>query len=245
MAASKTKFDAYTRRARYLPMLIVLAPCSLLSTVLAAKFSLAIGVLIGPLMALGLPYWLSQVGRDQGKRKEPDLFKLWGGKPTTVRLRHRDQTINVHTKARYHTAGQRLLPTLQFPAANDEAADPRAADAIYEAFGDLLRDRTRDARKFPLVFEELTNYGFRRNLWGWKSFAVALSATVLLLLGGLLVLAFRTGTAPTLPLIAAIVLDAGLLGFWLISINPSWVRIAADAYAERLLESSSHFLQGS
>jgi hypothetical protein len=242
MAASKGKFDAYTRRARYMPMLIVLAPCSLLSTVLAAKFSLAIGVLIGPLMALGLPYWLSQAGRDQGKRKETDLFNLWGGKPTTVKLRHRDQTINVHTKARYHAAGQTLMPTLPFPVAKDEAADPRAADAIYEAFGDLLRDRTRDAKQFPLVFEELMNYGFRRNLWGWKPLGVALSAMVLLLLGGLLFLAFSGGTAPTSLLIGAIVVDAGFLGFWLASVNPSWVRIAADAYAERLLESSSNLL---
>lgn len=60
-----------------------------------------------------------------------------------------------------------------------------------------------------------------------------------------LVQCHSVGAAPTLPVIGAIVIDAGLLGFWLISINPSWVRIAADAYAERLLESSSLFLQDS
>jgi len=50
--------------------------------------------------------------------------------------------------------------TLQFPAANDEAADPLCRRHL-RGICDLLRDRTRDARKFPLVFEELTNYGFR------------------------------------------------------------------------------------
>jgi len=94
---------------------------------------------------------------------------LWGGKPSTVKLRHRDTT-----NQRPH---ERTLPRhrasaaarSQVPNATEETADPVAADSVYEAFGDFLRERTRDTKKCRLVFEELMNYGFRRNLWGWRA----------------------------------------------------------------------------
>jgi hypothetical protein len=236
----KAKFDEYTRRARYLPMLIVLMPCTLPAIVLVARFSTWASALVGPLMALGLPYWLAQTGRDRGKRKEAELDALWGGKPSTVKLRHRDTTINAHTKARYHAAGQALLPAVRFPSATEETADPVAADSVYEAFGDSLRERTRDTKKYRLVFEELMNYGFRRNLWGWRAAGIGFSGTVLIMLSGLLLWSAHTQAVPAALLAGATVVDAGILAFWLFSADPAWVKIAADAYADRLLEASDN-----
>ncbi|MCU1300704.1 MAG: hypothetical protein JWQ87_988 [Candidatus Sulfotelmatobacter sp.] len=240
----KPNFDEYTRRARYLPMLIVLMPCTLPAIVLVARFSTWVSALVGPLIALGLPYWLAQTGRDRGKRKEAELYALWGGKPSTVKLRHRDTTINDHTKARYHTTARALLPTVGFPSPAEETADPVAADSAYEAFGDLLRERTRDSKKYRLVFEELMNYGFRRNLWGWKAAGIALSTTVLVILSGLLIWSARMWTVPAALLDGAVGVDVGILSFWLFCANPPWVKIAADAYADRLLEASDNLAGG-
>jgi hypothetical protein len=238
----KTNFDEYTRRARYLPMLIVLMPCALPAIVFVARFSTLVSALVGPLIALGFPYWLAQTGRDRGKRKEAELYALWGGKPSTVKLRYRDTTINSHTKARYHANGQTLMPTISFPTPIEEAADPVAADSIYEALGDILRERTRDTKKYRLLFEELMNYGFRRNLWGWKALGVALSSTVLLVLSGLLIWDAHTGRASASLSAATTVVDASILAFWLLWTNPAWVKIGADAYADRLLEASDNLV---
>lgn len=240
----KPNFDEYTRRARYLPMLVVLMPCTLPAIVLVARFSTWVSALVGPLIALGLPYWLAQAGRDRGKRKEAELYRLWGGKPSTVKLRHRDTTINDHTKARYHATGRALLPTVGFPSAAEETADPVGSDSAYEAFGDLLRERTRDSKKYRLVFEELMNYGFRRNLWGWKTVGIALSATVLVILSGSLIWSARVRMTPAALLDGAVAVDIGILAFWLFCANPAWVKIAADAYADRLLEASDNLAGG-
>ena len=238
----KANFDEYTRRARYLPMLIVLMPCALPAIVFAARFSTFASALVGPLIALGLPYWLAQAGRDLGKRKEPELYALWGGKPSTVKLRYRDNTINSHTKARYHANGRTLMPTISFPTPIEETTDPLAADSIYEALGDILRERTRDTKKYRLVFEELMNYGFRRNLWGWKPLGIALSSTVLVVLSGLMIWDAHTGRTSAALSVATTLVNAGILAFWLLWANPAWVKIGADAYADRLLETSDNLV---
>ena len=40
---------------------------------------------------------------------------------------------------------------LRFPSAEEETADPKAADAIYTSAGNLLRDATRDTKKFDPI----------------------------------------------------------------------------------------------
>jgi hypothetical protein len=45
---------------------------------------------------------------------------------------------------------------------------------------------TRDAKKFPLLFDENVGYGFRRNLFGLKRPALTLNAMVVAICAGLL-----------------------------------------------------------
>jgi hypothetical protein len=211
--------------------------------VLVTGFSIWAAAVVGPLVALGLPYLLAQTGRDRGRRKEAELYELWGGKPSTVKLRYRDAALNAHTKARYHANGQALMPGVKFPTAAEEAADPAAADSVYEAFGDVLRERTRETKKFSLIFEELMNYGFRRNLWGWKAVGTVLSGAVLVLLFGMLIWStLRTSHLPSL--MGALLVDSLILFFWLFWASPGWVKIAGDAYADRLLEASDQLARG-
>ena len=81
--------DAYSIKARYAPTMIVLAPLFLI----AASFfpeqitsSKNLLVLIGSF--LGITVVFDQVGRDYGKKRQTDLFREWGGTPSTVFLRH-------------------------------------------------------------------------------------------------------------------------------------------------------------
>jgi hypothetical protein len=182
---------------------------------------------------------LTQVARDQGRKKQAELFTAWGGKPTTCRLRHRGAD-NPVLLARRHGQLQRLMPDLQFPSADDEAADPGRSDAIYESATAVLLERTRDQKRFPLVFEENCNYGFRRNLWGLRPVGVTL--TVIGITSLLVGIVTRQVSLSPVVVVAGIV-DLTLFCGWAFVFTPQWVRLTADAYAERLLAACEQLSQ--
>jgi hypothetical protein len=237
MQAKKASgLDEYSRTARLKPALLVILPISLLLGELGLKVSVASGLLATSASACGLTYLASQLCRDIGKKKESALFEMWGGKPTVAKLRHRNDAINPHTRTRYHQRSAKLGFSL--PAQYEEVKNPLAADLRYEAFGNHLLERTRDTVQFSLLFQELMNYGFRRNLWAMKSlgiFLCVLSVVVQILMCG-----YQYFIQRTIPVGMAVVLavDALLLFVWIAFINPDWVRVAADAYADRLLGAS-------
>jgi len=101
-----------------------------------------------------------------------------------------------------------------------------------------LRDRTRDKGRFPLVFEENCNYGYRRNLWGMKPLGVLGSLGGVVVSGAVLVRASRGDFEANLLAVASVgTASLLLLGVWILVVRPWWIRIPAEAYAERLLES--------
>ena len=124
-----------------------------------------------------------------------------------------------------------------FPSAEDEAADPGKADDIYQAAVRLLINKTRDTKKYPLVFKENITYGFCRNLLGlrWIGFSFALVGTLVCALAGLMPTASKSPAFMAWTL--ALTCMAFLL-FWIFAVKPGLVRVPAVAYTERLLESS-------
>ena len=53
---------------------------------------------------------------------------------------------------------------ISLPSVAAGADDPVAADEAYEAVTKILIQRTRDKKRFSLLFGELINYGFRESL---------------------------------------------------------------------------------
>jgi len=230
--------DTYTRRARLSAALVVVLPLALSTLMFFPNEFTLLGVIVSLLVCCGGTALLAQVGRDMGKGKEENLFTSWdGGKPTTRILRHRTAP-NLMVLAQRHKKLQELLPDLSIPTEADEAANPKKADEAYEVCIALLRGKTRDKKKFPLVFEENCNYGFRRNLWGMKPIGVAISVLGFLLAGGVIVAKFwfLKSSIPPLAIMCGIV-NFLLLILWIFLFTPAWVKVPADAYAERLLES--------
>jgi hypothetical protein len=240
VAETKTKdniFDEFGRNTRLKPALLVILPLAGAVGSLGLKFSVAMAAVAGPLTAAGATFLLAQFARDFGLKQQDYLFKLWGGKPTTAKLRHRDGRVNTITLARYHAKAAALLGR-SLPTAQEEQADPKAADAVYEAYGDLLRELTREKKDYPLVYEELIGYNFRRNLWGMKAIGVVIDAMSITIQVGFAVQALaghgeRLGTTE----MSFLLVNVFLLGCWIL-ITPDWVRVAADAYADRLLAAS-------
>ena len=192
-----------------------------------------------------MPFLLSSIARDVGKRVEDRLFIKWGAMPSTQLLRHSDGHFDAHTKRRYHeilASGIKVA----LPSPEDELANPLAADELYRAAGFWLRGQTKNTKEFPHVFRENIAYGFRRNATGLKyvGFFIALSCLLSLLAKPVfralsadnsLVEGFISGIG--LLQAASIIVSAIFMIVWATCFSEQSLRRAAHAYADRLIRS--------
>jgi hypothetical protein len=174
---------------------------------------------------------LAELGRERGKNREPELFRSWGGKPSTQLLRHRDNANEV-LLSRRHKKLAALIPGQHLPTVAEESENPALADKAYDSCVAFLLEKTRDQKAFSLLFEENCSYGFRRNLWGMKPIGIFISfAAVLAIVSGL---AMRVLTPqPLVVICGCLTLLISLI--WILVIRPTWIKTVAFSYAERLL----------
>lgn len=66
------------------------------------------------------------------------------------------------------------------PSADMEISKPKDARQFCLSAGTWLRDHTRDEKKFRILADERSSYGFRRNLLGLKPVALILNLLALL-----------------------------------------------------------------
>jgi hypothetical protein len=227
--------DPYGRQARLFPALITIAPAPLLVIAWFPALWTTLGILVSLASSFGLMLLMSQLGRDRGKSREGELYKLWGGKPSVALLRYRDPRIDDHTKARYFDFIHRRLPTLAIPSAADEQTNPEAADKAYESITAWLLTQTRDAKRFSILFRENISYGFRRNLWGLRPFGITISILGASFSTAMIAYKAIAGTAPAPETSVATAAVWMLACIWTFIVNPSWVRLPADAYGAQLL----------
>jgi hypothetical protein len=159
--------DAYTVRARLYPALIGVIPAILLA-ILAVPWGKAVLPQVGAVVGVGVLFCaFADLARRFGKRIEQSVYDHMGGKPSVAVLRHRDDTMDAVSKAKYCAFLAKSIGE-KAPTEALEKADPKAADDFYERCGRWLREHTRDTKKFKVLFEENMTYGFRRNLFGLK-----------------------------------------------------------------------------
>lgn len=231
--------DPYDRRARVAPGLWVIFPLLVAAACLLGPKHPVLTALGSLLAACGGPYLLGSVVRAWGLAAEKKLYAKWGGKPSTIILRHRDKTLGLYTKQSYHELISRKLG-IPMPSAAAEATDPELADEAYRSATEQAIKLTRDTKKFSLLFKELIAYGFNRNMYAARWVG---SAVCLITLGIVLVHAQVWQLTP-LQLMTAISvgeqLTAGvtlvLLALWLFHFTESTVKSVAYAYAQRLME---------
>ena len=241
--------DQYTFRARVQPALVVVLPLGFVMFALLPGNHFFVTAFFALLGAAGGTAIVAQVGRDRGSKKQPGLWASWGGSSVIRLLRH------------LHTPGDpKLTPALRqqienwlgypLPTREQEQDDPEWADSKYQQVETSLREATRDRARFPLVFAENVNYGFRRNLWGIKPFGPILALVAASFAWALFLLTIwgrpwpdpwwdivaNPDSVAVIRLLVAIT-DTGFAIFWIFWVNQSWVKKVADAYAERLTES--------
>ena len=227
--------DKYTMQARVIPALIVLLPLVLAAVVWDPKFEDTIHLLGGVFVTMGAVALLAHIARVAGKGAERSLLRQWGGLPSTIMLRHSDQSLNPANKQRYHDALGGLVPGITIPTAEQEKADPVAADHVYEACCTWLRSQTIDDHKFHRLFAENMSYGFRRNLYGLRKFATTSVIIGLAACGAKIWIDVRHHAAPAVTAIICLFCCVALALAFISVLRSTSVRAAADDYAIRLL----------
>jgi hypothetical protein len=228
-------FDRYSIMARQRPALLMLFPALIGAVVLFPSLRSWWATLLAVTGTCGVSLALSEFAQAKGKALEPKLIVLWDGLPSIAMLRHRDNRLDAHTKGRYKTFLQKIVPGLVFPDAAGEAAGPADADEVYQSATRWLLSQTRDKRAYSLLFEWNISYGFRRNMLGLRRFGIFVSVvtlTTIVLENARL--ATHTGQIDRTLVVGSAVAVAGLW-FWITVVKPAWAEIAANAYARELL----------
>jgi len=237
--ASFKHFDAYTRRARLAPCLLVGLPLAVDALLLAPMVGWVLTGVGAACAAAGLTFIFAGITRDIGKRDEIRLLRKWQGFPTRRYLRHSDSTLNSRTKTEYHAALAALSPAIGVPSKDFERLDARAADDAYDAHVNRLRAATRNIERFPLVAEENREYGFRRNTRALRPLGITVSASATALAVARVHAVYANGLPVPSALIALLVFEIAFLLWWMTAVNDTWVERAANLYALRLLEAST------
>lgn len=222
--------DIYSVRARLSPALVAAAPAAIGLGTLASTQHLALVQWIAGLCGVGFAGLTTAYVRDCGKAREPYLYAAWGGKPTSILLRHSDKTIDPILKTRYRLNLEKLVPGFRAPTQQEEAKDPRTADARYDTAIRWLIERTTDTGKFPKVFAHNCGYGFRRNLLGLRAFGYG-SSTIAT------VIAFWLLNSTGLTTVSVLTLGAAVAGWvvFIFVVNSDFVKRAAFDYATHLI----------
>jgi hypothetical protein len=234
--------DPYDRQARLYPALLAVSPLALATLVVFAPHLSLLGSTAAAVAGCGLLYWLAGLARDRGKQLESALFTEWGGKPSIQLLRHRNRVIDKVTKARLHGLLASRLG-VSFPSPEEEEHDPDRADELYASASRWLLEQTPATSRHPLLSAENATYGFRRNMLGMRGIGLAMAVLAFgwIVIAGTSLISAEPGAivdqlrmlppAHRIALIACMV----LAGLWIWGVSAARVKVAAFAYAERLV----------
>lgn len=231
--------DKYSLNARIYPMVLFFMPLIILGITYSIKFEAYIQILSTLGASAALIYFLANLGRDLGKKGEPNLWTKWGGMPTAQLLSYNNDRIDKITKRNYHERLCELSPIEKKP--DFQSSELSSVIDIYRYWSKFLISKTRDTKKYSLLFKENISYGFRRNAWGLRNLAIILC--VLSLSGNFLYSLLMTNQFEWKSLPISFVVSESLILVWMLIwifvIRNSWVKVPAFAYGERLLESIS------
>ncbi|MBK1714922.1 hypothetical protein [Rubrivivax gelatinosus] len=171
--ALKEVRDPYERKARMTPGLLVILPLLIPILWTFGARNPLLTASLGLVTSCGVIYGLASIARGRGKLLEERLIRKWGGMPSTIVLRHRDDFLDRVTKARYHEEIAKKLG-IRMPSEVEEAEDPVTADASYIAAARALRERTR-GKPYGLLLKENIAYGFHRNMCAMRLYGVVAS----------------------------------------------------------------------
>lgn len=227
----KGLFDEYSLKARVNPALLVLLPVFIVVAVWYPDLYEFGKAIVGLLVGCGAVAILAHFSRECGKQIENKLWEKWGGAPATMALHNNDKLIEPPRKKRFHDFLESRIASWNAPTREDEINDPKKSYVIYESAVKWLIERTRNKERFPLVFAENVNYGFRRNVLGLKPWGILFSIVCLV------VNSWLVYKSPLPFGIASTLLNTFMALWWIVVVSEDWVYKVASEYARKLLAS--------
>ncbi|MBN1603153.1 MAG: hypothetical protein JW915_16210 [Chitinispirillaceae bacterium] len=242
-------FDEYSLSARVRPAFFTVLPVVLLIFYRFQETRGWGGAIATFIISFGVIAFIANQLSTRGNIIQKKLYEKWGGAPTTIILRHSDKTFDKHTKQRLFDIVSNKIGNVVQPTKDAEVGNPTEADETYRSIAQYLKEHTRDTKKFPLVFKELINYGFARNMFCIKSIGVIITCFSISLCLFLIwyidlekALTFSISSLAKIPYLSFGLLAVlfVLLLSWAFWVTEEWVKIRGFCYAKALTESSEH-----
>lgn len=236
-------FDEYSFNARVKPALFLVFPVFISLLVLFEPARTWEGYGLTFLVAFGVINFAANQMSSKGNELQERLFDKWGGAPTTIILRHSDNTLDNFTKSRYMEKLRRIVQSFTPTTYEYERLNPQESDALYSSASNYLREYTRDTAKYLLLFKENMAYGFSRNVRSFKSLGIFI--TVASLSASILVIYLRLEGVESITIgnlvrnvpfeyTGLLIVHLVMLWIWIFLVTEKWVKIRAFAYAKRL-----------
>lgn len=232
--------DRYERRARLAPGLLALLPAAVTINALGLRDAPIISAVVSLLSLTGGPVLLADTVRSFGSKAQTELWRTWGGSPTTIALRTREPTQNGLQRETWRSAVEKVAD-IRLASRRSEQSRPAKADEAIEVAVGRLRELTRGSDpRFLLVQAENRGYGFQRNLYGIRRIGRMLALGGFLVIGAYVAWRGVTGVHP-------VVLTADVLGLlvnvlillgWCVLPSADHVRAAGEKYAYQLLQAA-------
>jgi len=232
-------FDSYDFRARLQPALFVLFPAFLaVAAAFPVFYSFGTG-LIALVGACGVTFFMAQVVRNRGKAVEDDLYGRGAQKvlPSAAILRLSDTRLDNMSKARYRAFLESSVPGMKFPETLKQEQEDATADEKYQSACRWLLQQTRDKDRFYLLNKEVTNYGFRRNLYGARTYGLFVASGAVIVSSWMAFLYWNTSGLNGLfvqSAFATLVATVCLWSWWKM-VDRDFVTKGAENYARELL----------
>lgn len=228
-------FDEFSLKARLRPALLaLLAPFTALYVWFPGLHETG-SALAGTAAFCGLLFWLADTTRRLGRHAEKRLHVKWGGRHTSLWLRHCDNNLDSGTKRACHEFFSAKIADWSAPTSAEEAADMDDAIDRYETAVRWLLVQTRDKKKYPRVFDENLSYSFRRNGYAVRWYASTAAICAGLLCTASLFVGNGEWQALSPQQIGALTISLLAAVAWPLSFSEAAVRDAADAYAREIL----------
>jgi hypothetical protein len=233
--------DRYSLFARVNPVLIFILPIIIIAIAYSVDISSYLPFLSSIGLSIALAYFLSNISRELGKKKERELWNKWGGIPTSQILDYENDIIDKVTKNRYHHTMMSLIRETSRDDIQTENKDDRFE--VYKTWTKYIIEETRNIKKYPLIFKENIAYGFRRNLWAMKNPELVLLSIVIV--GNYLYNTVQYGCKNFIHYPLSFYISEFILIFlvfvWIFVITKEWIKTQAFTYAERLMEAIDSF----
>jgi hypothetical protein len=233
-----TLLGEYERTARLAPGFLALGPVSIVLVVVGMDQSPIVSATLSVISLAGGPILLAEMVRRRGTNIQKKLWKI--GAPTTRKLRLTEVDQNSAQREVWRRAVEKVA-NIKLVSRTVERRQPKVADAQIEVGVGVVREKTRDKLKFPLVWAENKAYGFHRNLYGirWIGRGIAFVSVSLMMI----FILWQSSTASSEALSLTNIMGATICVVWLIMwfVIPTRKRVeeAADKYAYQLLQAAN------